>query len=117
MGTINLITIHEKPLSINKAWLGRKRKSKDYRMYEINMLHALPDLDIPDGKLVLNIDVYYSSKASDIDNCLKPFIDVLQKRYLFDDKMIYELHVEKYVVKRGEDRISFSIGEYNADKK
>lgn len=109
---VRMIEINEKPLSVNKAWLGRKRKSKDYRMYEVNMLEALPDLEIPEGKLKLTIHVYYSSRASDIDNCLKPFIDILQKRYDFDDKWIYKLHVEKFVVKRGFEKICFEVELY-----
>jgi Holliday junction resolvase RusA-like endonuclease len=51
----------------------------------------------------------FSSKLSDIDNCLKTFIDCLVKKYGVDDRYIYELHVFKTLVKKGEEYIKFKI--------
>lgn len=98
-----------KPLSSNKCWQGRRFKTKDYLNYETNMFKLLPKLDILNGSYQLNIIVGFSNKASDIDNILKPFIDILQKKYNFNDKDIYILHVEKQIVKKNNDFISFEL--------
>ena len=104
-----MINIKIKPLSVNKAWKGRKFKTKEYNYYILELKNKLPNIKIPDGKLHLIIEFGFSSKASDVDNPLKPFIDVLQKRYGFDDKMIYKLDVKKEIVKKGEEFIKFKI--------
>lgn len=63
----------------------------------------------PDGPLYLKIVFGFSNKASDIDNPVKPFIDILQKKYKFNDKRIYCLQVDKKDVKKGEEYIYFRI--------
>jgi Holliday junction resolvase RusA-like endonuclease len=98
-----------KPLSVNKVWQGRRFKTVCYKEYEEELLYRLPELEIPEGKLDITLIWGFSSKASDIDNPTKPFLDVLQKKYDFDDKRIYRLALEKEDVKKGEDFIDFSI--------
>lgn len=100
--------INIKPLSVNKAWQGRRYKTGDYKTYEKELLLRLPYLEIPKGNLRLQIIVTYKNKSSDIDNCLKPFLDILQKRYDFDDSRIHKLEVEKKVSKH--ESIEFNIG-------
>lgn len=104
-----------KPLTVNQAFKpinGRFIKSKAYREYEKELWYLLPDKNISKGKLVLFIEVGFSSKLNDIDNVIKPFCDILQKKYLFNDRMIYKLDVEKNIVKKGEEFISFEIRIY-----
>lgn len=112
-----------KPLSANEAFAPRavKRgrffrgeiyKTGSYRQYEKSLLKTLPNIQIPEGKLELKIQVHYSSAASDIDNCLKPFIDVLQKRYDFNDNRIYKITVIKELVPKGQEGIWFNLDEY-----
>ena len=98
-----------KPLSANQSYCGKKVKTAAYRRYELHMVRTLPDMVIPEGELELRIVVYYSNKMSDIDNCLKPFIDCLQKRYGFNDNKIYRLRVTKVICPKGEDNIAFRI--------
>jgi len=104
-----------KPLSANESYLGKKVKSKKYRMYESHLQRTLPDIEMPEGLLKLTIEVYYSNKLSDVDNALKPFIDVLQKRYDFNDNRIYRLDVEKFIVPKGEEDIRFLIEPYDLE--
>lgn len=67
-------------------------------------------LDIPDEKNIkLAIEFGFSSKASDIDNCCKSFIDCLVKKYKVDDRHIYEMHVFKVIVKKGDEFIKFKV--------
>ena len=103
--------INIKPLSVNQAWGGRTFKSKLYKKYEANMNHLLPKgVKVPKtGKIALEVHFGLSSKASDIDNPLKTTIDCLQRKYGFNDKQIYELHIKKFDVKRGEEFIKFEI--------
>jgi len=98
-----------KPLSVNEAWQGRKFKSKKYKEYEKTMMHLLPDVEpIMESKpMEIFIEVGFSNKASDIDNIVKPFVDILQKKYKFNDKHIYKMTVEKFIVDKGNEYIEF----------
>jgi len=101
-----------KPLSVNKAWQGKRFKTKDYKQFEKAMLLMLPKLKI-NFKAFLKIDVVfgYSSKGSDIDNGLKPLLDCLSKKYGINDNKIYELNVKKEIVKKGQEFIKLQINE------
>ena len=101
--------IEIKPLSVNDCWQGRRFKTRDYKIYEQELLYLLPKIEIPKGKLHLKLRVGYSNKLSDIDNCLKPFVDILQKKYGFNDNKIYKLEIEKVDVKKGDEFIDFHI--------
>lgn len=105
--------IHESPMSMNKAYMGAKRKTAAYRCYEVNVARLLPEIEVPEGKLTIYIDVYYSNSRSDLDNAFKPFIDILQSNYGFNDSKIYRIVANKFVVKKGEDRIAFRLEEHS----
>ena len=68
---------------------------------------------MPDGRLILTIEAGLSNRNADVDNVLKPFIDVLQKKYHFNDRMIYEMRIKKTIVKRGQEYLKWCI--YEAD--
>lgn len=112
-----------KPLSANEAFAPRsvKRgrfhrgeiyKTPKYQEYERILKVRLPDLSIPEDKITLRVKVCYLRSNSDIDNCLKPFIDVLQKRYGFNDNKIYKIIIKKEVVKKGNEGIWFQLLPY-----
>jgi Holliday junction resolvase RusA-like endonuclease len=103
--------IEIKPLSVNQAWAGRRFKTPIYKKYERDLLLLLPAISYSNKKLSIKIDFGFSSTASDIDNPLKPFLDILQKKYKIDDKQIYELTVTKTIVKKGFEYINFKIHE------
>lgn len=99
-----------KPLSVNEAWQGKRRKTRKYDTYIENMLFLLPHIDfIPENDIKLFIEFGFSSKLSDIDNPLKPFIDCLVKKYGVDDRYITELNVRKKSVSKGNEYIIFEI--------
>ena len=99
-----------KPLSVNQVWAGRRFKTVAYKDYEKSLSYLLPkELPLIIGKLKLDICFGLSSKSGDIDNPVKPFIDILQKKYNFNDKNIYELLVKKQDVKKGEEFIKFEF--------
>jgi len=98
-----------KPLTVNQAWAGRRFKTPKYKAYEQELWYLLPNQNIPEGNLTLDIVVAYSYSGSDIDNFLKPFLDILQKKYVFNDNRIYKLIVEKKIVKKGSEYINFKF--------
>jgi Holliday junction resolvase RusA-like endonuclease len=103
-------------LSVNKAWQGKRFKSKDYINYEKEVLLKLhPHTFTVKHPIELNLMVGVSNMASDADNVVKPFVDILQKKYGFDDKYIYRLVVEKVIVKKGAEFIEFFIKNYEAN--
>ena len=92
------------------VWAGRRFKTPAYKKYETEISYLLPKkLDIPEGDLEINITWGMSSSMSDIDNPTKPFLDILQKQYGFNDKQIFRLNLIKEKVKKGEDFIKCEI--------
>lgn len=100
-----------KPLSVNEAWQGKRFKSKKYEAYELELLFKLPPTKMNWDKtpIELSMVVGLSNMASDIDNIVKPFVDILQKKYGFNDKYIFRLVVEKKLVEKGTEFIEFYI--------
>ena len=105
-----MIKLQIKPLSINEAYKGRRFRTSQYDTYIRQMMFILPDsLAIPQSNIKIFIEFGYSSHASDIDNGLKCFIDCLQKKYGFNDKLITELNVRKIKVEKPKEHIIFEI--------
>jgi Holliday junction resolvase RusA-like endonuclease len=102
--------INEKPLSINEAFQGRRFKTPAYKEYEKGMLLNMPRAKIETDQM-LRVEFFFgfSNKASDLDNPVKLLMDIAQKKYGFDDKMVYELNVRKCIVKKGEEFIQMGI--------
>ena len=101
-----------KPLSVNEAWKGRRFKTDAYKAYERDVLKLLRPMTIPEGDLVLDLEWGFSSAGSDWDNPIKPFQDILQKKYDFNDNRVIEARVKKVKVKKGKEYIKFDIYSY-----
>jgi Holliday junction resolvase RusA-like endonuclease len=100
-----------KPLSTNVCWYGKRIKTDAYQGYETELGYQLPNIKIPE-KICIKVMVGFSSKGSDLDNCLKPMIDIMQKKYGFNDNRIYRIEIEKQIVKKGEEFIDFEFKDY-----
>jgi Holliday junction resolvase RusA-like endonuclease len=99
-----------KALSVNQAWQGKRYKTPKYLEYERLMMYLLPSqLKIESGELEIIVDFGFSSSLSDIDNCLKPLLDCLQKKYGFNDRQVAKLVVTKSKIKKGEEYINLII--------
>ena len=99
-----------KPLSVNRAFQGKRFKTNDYKRFEKSMRLILPPIKVNlTGSLKVSIEYGFSSKLSDIDNPCKLVLDCLVKKYDFDDRQIYELIQKKEIVKKGEEYIKFKI--------
>jgi Holliday junction resolvase RusA-like endonuclease len=104
-----MVRVDIKPLSVNECFQGRRFKTKKYKAYEKEALLKLKPMQVGKGRLSLSLLVGLSSKNADLDNILKPWIDIMQKRYGFNDRHIYKLIVEKVDVKKGEEFIEFEL--------
>ena len=101
--------IEIKPLSVNECWRGRRFKTDKYKIYESKLKRLLPILELPPPPFSVYYEFGFSSRASDLDNPIKPLQDILQKKYKFDDKEIFEFTARKVKVKKGEEYLIFKI--------
>lgn len=106
---MNTIKIQIKPLSVNKAWQGQRFKTKAYKIYEKEVLHLLPALQLPPAPYKICFEFGFSNKKSDLDNPVKILLDILQKKYGFDDKEIFEMNIKKHIVSKKHEYFSLEI--------
>lgn len=86
-----------KPLSVNECWQGKRFKTPKYKAYEFELLLLLPKLKLSPP---FNIKITFGISAlSDIDNPIKPFLDILQNKYDINDRDIMRLEIIKEVTK------------------
>lgn len=105
-----MIKIPIKPLSVNQCWKGQRFKTKAYSLYERNLTLILPKtILIPEPPFVLTLEFGFSSSASDWDNPIKPFQDILSKKYKFNDKLIKKGIVSVENVKKGQEYVKFKL--------
>lgn len=93
------------------AYRGRRYKTDRYIQFKNDCHKLLRPLTIPEGDLELTIEIGVSTARFDLDNCLKPFIDILQVKYDFNDNRIYKICAYKEIVKKGCEYIDFEIKE------
>ena len=99
-----------KPMSVNQVWQGRRFKTGNYKIYEQAVGLRLPsDLEVPSGDLFLRVNWGVATRASDWDNPIKPFQDILQKRYGFNDNRIRAALISIEAVGKGNEFIEFDI--------
>lgn len=104
------VTVKIKPLSVNDVWQGRRFKTPKYTKYALAVSLLLPNnLIIPEGLLRVYYEFGLSSNGGDWDNPVKPFQDILQEKYKFNDSRIMEATVKKIIVSKGNEYISFKI--------
>jgi len=103
-------TINIKPMSVNEAWQGRRFKTPQYKSYARDLSLMLPrSVSVPVGPLKVEYEFGMSNMLSDYDNPIKPFQDVLQAKYGFNDAQIIEAVVRKVKTKKGQEYIKFAI--------
>ena len=75
----------------------------------------LPKIKLPDSPYKLEIEYGFSNSSADIDNPNKLIIDIMQKKYEFNDRDIYELNTRKKIVKKGNEYIKIKIETYGTN--
>lgn len=111
--------INIKPLSLNHAYRGRRFATYELKKFKNDTYLSLPPkhllkLNFGANNPILELNVTYgTSKANDLDNLNKTFIDVLTEKYGFNDNKIYKITSIKHPVQKGEEYISFELKEYH----
>ena len=86
-----------KPLSVNRAWQGRRFKTPEYDTFIEEMLYTMPKKDMLDG--FVSLDLTFCMKSllrGDLDNLLKPVIDcIVKKGWIKDDRYVASIFATK----------------------
>jgi len=102
-----------KPISVNKIWQGRRFKTKAYSDFITEALYKMPKRKKLEGKqLGVFFDIFCKQATrSDLDNFLKPAIDLLvRNEWIEDDRFIYFIQAQKFLVKEAsEEKIKVRI--------
>jgi len=107
------IELNHKPLSVNEAWQGRRFKTDAYKAFETLILLSLPKLKEPIPDMIrIEFHFGFSSRSADVDNPVKPILDILQKKYKFNDRDVWEITSRKSIVKKGKEFINIGIYPY-----
>lgn len=95
-----MVKILIRPLSINRAWQGRKFKTKEYDQYISDMFYLLPKelkIDPENLHFIFHLKQTTFLKA-DVDNFIKPLLDIMVKKgILEDDRFVKKITIEKVV--------------------
>lgn len=105
-----MVRLPIKALSVNGAYRGRRFSTPELKQFKLDLFRILPKLSVPEtGNLAVRYVFGVSSKASDGDNLIKAFQDVIAEAYGFNDKRIYKWDVEKQDVPKGNEFVEFDI--------
>jgi Holliday junction resolvase RusA-like endonuclease len=120
------IVIPGKPMSANRMEGIRAIRTKDgrnftqtyptkqYKEFLERFIKATDNLSWQFEKtadIKITFNAFFSNRASDLDNILKPTLDALQKVFEWNDKHCYEIAAYKHLVKRGEERLEINVEE------
>jgi len=97
------------PMSVNKAWQGKRYRTDVYKRYQKDIASLLRPMSVPEGLLEIHITWGFSSSLSDFDNPVKPFVDCLQAKYEFNDRVIKRAIIDVDMVEKGREYIEFEL--------
>ena len=106
--------IKVKPLSVNRAYKGKKYATQAHKDYKEFILLSLPNEKLiltPPFKIKYHFG--FSSTKADVDNPVKVLQDIICEKYGFDDRHIWEINVKKKIVPKGKEYVEFEIKEIN----
>ena len=107
------ILIPHVPISTNMLHMGRKVRSYEYKKFRKEVFAFLQDnikADVRlEGNLAFNMEVGLSNPLFDASNSIKGVEDVLAEFFQFNDKQVVSLHVDKYLVNKGEEYMKISL--------
>jgi len=85
------------PISINQAWQGRRFRTAYYKKYQRDFYLLLPKQEKIEGDVAVSLVFYLKHPLkSDLDNYVKPVLDILQQRgYISNDRYIWDLRIRK----------------------
>lgn len=108
MFSVTFISIPLRPMSVNYAWRGRKFKTPKYAEFEQDCFRFIKGVKT-NGEVEVHFKFYLKKyKINDLDNFLKPLLDILVKcEMIDDDRFVMRIVAEK--IKSTEDRIDIII--------
>lgn len=110
-----MINLPIKPLSVNRAYKGRKYPTDELKSYKKAIPLLLPShLQLPPGELVLLFRFHFKRKASDVDNCCKAAQDIITNHYGVDDREIFMTINEKIINPKEPERLEFEFLSYHS---
>ena len=101
-----------KPLSANRMFYRNKNKTVEYRQFQEDVRDLSMGKDWPFGTdpVQFEVNVGLSSKAADLDNCIKPILDTYQNIYDdFNDNKVYKIVLRKEIVEKGKEYVDIKI--------
>ena len=93
------LTIHAKPLTVNRAWRGRHYSTPEKKAFETMMRYSLPKVAVAGGPYYrVRYDLHLVNFAAmDWDNCIKVLQDCLVARGIMtNDAKIVHATVRKF---------------------
>lgn len=93
-----MIQIKIKPLSINKAFRGRRFKTQECKWYEKTLFYLLPKEKMIKGDVSIKYKFFLKyDKVTDTSNLIKLLEDILIKKgYIEDDRFVRKFTAEKF---------------------
>lgn len=102
-----------KPISINKAFQGRRFKTSECKEFEEELSYLLPKARLIKGEVEIRLTFFLKNyKRTDISNLVKILEDILVKKgFIEDDRKVKRMTLEKIQYK--EDYIKIEISQAN----
>lgn len=97
------ITLHVKPLTMNRAWRGRHFSTPEKKEFETRLRWSLPKVSVVGNPYYrVEYDLHLVNFAAmDWDNCIKVLQDcIVNKGIITSDARIIEARVRKYPAKK-----------------
>ncbi len=105
-------TIKYPSFSINKAWQGKRFKTKEYGLWRMGLMNVLKDkLSFSvEGFVKLEINYFIKEFArTDVDNLVKGFVDgLVDAGIIEDDRKVVHYNIWKHKAE-GEEKIKFKV--------
>lgn len=98
-----------KPLSLNAAYRGRRFSTPELKAYKQDISRLLYGSVVVAEKLVAWYEFGVSTTNCDGDNLIKAFQDGLCEALGINDNRIYEWHVRKEKVAKGNEYVAFAL--------
>ena len=107
-----MIRIDHKPISVNKAYTGKRYNTPEHRNWNNYVIWLLPNIKLPEPPFEIFFKFGLSSLNADWDNNIKTTQDLLATKYKFNDKLIRKGTVETEIVPKGKEYFEFEILHY-----
>lgn len=97
-----MVKIELTPISVNKAFQGRRFKTRDCKDFEEDFMAIAPKRKMIKGNVEIEYKFYLKNHSrTDYDNCIKITQDLLVKcGYIEDDRKIYKATIYKIPSKK-----------------